>query len=97
MYILAPEDIEACLYVLISCKIDCCGIICLFDCTLFSPSFLQDTDGTIVDRGYKRVAIVQDFFDIIYDVHVETDGRGGKHAGQKRTYKAVSLHYDCWW
>jgi len=40
---------------------------------------------------YKKVAIVEDFFDIIYNVHVEMDGRGGKHAGQKRTYRAVSL------
>jgi len=39
---------------------------------------------------YKKVAIVEDFFDIIYNVHVEMDGRGGKHAGQKRTYRAVS-------
>ena len=36
------------------------------------------------------MAIVDDFFDIIYSVHVEMDGRGGKHAGQKRTYRAVS-------
>ena len=40
-------------------------------------------------KEYKRVAIVEDFFDIIYSVHVEMDGRGGKHAGQKRTYRAV--------
>ena len=40
---------------------------------------------------YKKVAIVEDFFDIIYNVHVEMDGRGGKHAGQKRTYRAVSM------
>ena len=50
------------------------------------------------DKGvkeYKRVAIVDDFFDIIYGVHVEMDGRGGKHAGQKRTYRAVivSSHF----
>ena len=42
---------------------------------------------------YKKVAIVEDFFDIIYNVHVEMDGRGGKHAGQKRTYRAVSIIY----
>jgi len=40
---------------------------------------------------YKKVAVVEDFFDIIYNVHVEMDGRGGKHAGQKRTYRAVSI------
>jgi len=38
---------------------------------------------------FKRVAVVEDFFEIIYNVHVEMDGRGGKHAGQKRTYRAV--------
>ena len=48
------------------------------------------------DKGYKRVAVVEDFFDIIYDVHVEMDGRGGKHAGQKRTYRAVSLQCLCY-
>ncbi|KAG1665255.1 Nucleolar protein 4 [Nymphon striatum] len=42
---------------------------------------------------YKKVAVVENFFDIIYDVHVEMDGRGGKHAGQKRTYKAIAETY----
>lgn len=45
------------------------------------------------ERSYKRVAIVEEFFHIIYNVHVEMDGRGGKHAGQKRTYRAVSPLY----
>jgi len=41
---------------------------------------------------YKKVAVVEDFFDIIYREHVEFGGRGtGKHAGQKRTYRAVSV------
>ena len=45
---------------------------------------------------YKKVAVVEDFFDIIYREHVEfmsnSGGRPptGKHAGQKRTYRAVS-------
>ena len=45
---------------------------------------------------YKRVAVVEQFFDIIYSVHVESAGdtqlrgRAGKHCGQKRTYRAVS-------
>ncbi|XP_074641379.1 nucleolar protein 4-like [Tubulanus polymorphus] len=43
--------------------------------------------------GFKRVAIVEDFFDIIYNVHVDIDGRGGKHAGQKRTYRAIAETY----
>ena len=41
--------------------------------------------------SYKQVAVVENFFDIIYNVHVEMDVRGGKHAGQKRTYRAVSV------
>ncbi|RWS04534.1 nucleolar protein 4-like protein, partial [Dinothrombium tinctorium] len=42
---------------------------------------------------YKRVAVVENFYAIIYDVHVEMDGRSGKHAGQKRTYRAVAEMY----
>lgn len=48
------------------------------------------------------MAVVEDFFDIIYAMHVEMGadpGRAPKHAGQKKTYKAVrertsSLHLD---
>ena len=47
-------------------------------------------NGEAEEKQYKRVAVVEDFFEIIYNVHVEMDGRGGKHAGQKRTYRAVS-------
>ncbi|KAL8590421.1 hypothetical protein ACOMHN_011635 [Nucella lapillus] len=64
--------------------------------SLFSPDAMNPDQ----ERSYKRVAIVEDFFHIIYNVHVEMDGRGGKHAGQKRTYRAVS-ESDCscfrWW
>ena len=41
----------------------------------------------------KRVAVVEDFFDIIYAMHVEISSdpsKTPKHAGQKKTYKAVS-------
>ena len=48
---------------------------------------------------FKKVAVVEKFFDIIYSVHVESSsgdtqlrGRAGKHCGQKRTYRAVSGH-----
>ena len=59
---------------------------------LFVYLFQPDPNGKQEEvKEYKRVAIVDDFFDIIYGVHVEMDGRGGKHAGQKRTYRAVSL------
>ena len=46
---------------------------------------------------YKKVAMVEQFFDIIYSVHVEAAGenqlrgRAGKHCGQKRTYRAVCI------
>jgi hypothetical protein len=43
---------------------------------------------------YKKVAVVENFFQIIYTVHVEMEGKAGKHAGQKRTYKAVSHLID---
>lgn len=45
------------------------------------------------NSSLKRVAVVEDFFDIIYAMHVEMGadpGRAPKHAGQKKTYKAVS-------
>ncbi|XP_029363136.1 nucleolar protein 4-like [Echeneis naucrates] len=49
-----------------------------------------------VDSSLKRVAVVEDFFDIIYAMHVEisTDpGKVPKHAGQKKTYKAIAETY----
>ena len=58
---------------------------------------LQTIDGK-VHFVYKKVAMVEQFFDIIYSVHVEAAGdtqirgRAGKHCGQKRTYRAVSIH-----
>uniref|UniRef100_H3AQZ3 Nucleolar protein 4 like n=1 Tax=Latimeria chalumnae TaxID=7897 RepID=H3AQZ3_LATCH len=44
----------------------------------------------------KRVAVVEDFFDIIYSTHVESStepGKPPKHAGQKKTYKAIAETY----
>ncbi|KAM9303332.1 nucleolar protein 4 isoform 4-T4 [Morus bassanus] len=56
---------------------------------------VKTTDGVGVDEklSLRRVAVVEDFFDIIYSMHVETGPNGEqirKHAGQKRTYKAVT-------
>ncbi|XP_067096817.1 LOW QUALITY PROTEIN: nucleolar protein 4-like [Osmerus mordax] len=48
------------------------------------------------DSSLKRVAVVEDFFDIIYAMHVEISsdpGRAPKHAGQKKTYKAIAETY----
>ncbi len=63
--------------------------------TLFLFNYQDELGGE--DRPvYKKVAVVEDFFDIIYREHVEfmsnSGGRPptGKHAGQKRTYRAVS-------
>lgn len=56
-----------------------------------SPSQASGKDATKDPLcQYKRVAVVENFYDIIYNVHVEMDGRSGRHAGQKRTYRAVS-------
>ncbi|XP_007521002.1 nucleolar protein 4 isoform X2 [Erinaceus europaeus] len=59
---------------------------------------VKTTDGIGVDEklSLRRVAVVEDFFDIIYSMHVETGPNGEqirKHAGQKRTYKAISESY----
>ncbi|KAM8782912.1 nucleolar protein 4 isoform 2-T2 [Rhynchonycteris naso] len=59
---------------------------------------VKTTDGAGVDEklSLRRVAVVEDFFDIIYSMHVETGPNGEqirKHAGQKRTYKAISESY----
>ncbi|CAG9860684.1 unnamed protein product, partial [Phyllotreta striolata] len=45
------------------------------------------------DPVYRKVAIVENFFDIIYNVHVDLEGRPGKHAGQKRTYRTITETY----
>lgn len=60
-----------------------------------SLSLFQCSDGNSAqdNSSLKRVAVVEDFFDIIYAMHVEMGadpGRAPKHAGQKKTYKAVS-------
>ena len=55
------------------------------------PRFLlQDSEGH--DRiCYKKVAVVEDFFEIVYNLHVCKEGKEHKHMGQKRTYRAVSI------
>ncbi|XP_072745905.1 uncharacterized protein [Anoplolepis gracilipes] len=55
---------------------------------------LNGAEGTIPPgRVYKKVAIVENFFDIIHAVHVDLEGRPGKHAGQKRTYRTITETY----
>ena len=61
--------------------------------------FVKDEVGGEEKPVYKKVAVVEEFFDIIYREHVEFMNHGGrptangKHAGQKRTYRAVSFIY----
>ncbi|KZC08070.1 Nucleolar protein 4 [Dufourea novaeangliae] len=55
---------------------------------------LNGAEGTVPPgRVYKKVAIVENFFDIIHAVHVDLEGRPGKHAGQKRTYRTITETY----
>lgn len=59
-------------------------LLCVFQCS--------DGNSAQENSSLKRVAVVEDFFDIIYAMHVEMGaepGRAPKHAGQKKTYKAV--------
>ncbi|XP_032289019.1 transcription factor HIVEP3 [Drosophila virilis] len=44
-------------------------------------------------RIYRKVACVEEFFDIIFNVHMELGGRSGMHAGQKRTYRIITETY----
>ncbi|KAJ8979824.1 hypothetical protein NQ317_002089 [Molorchus minor] len=48
---------------------------------------------TTGESVYRKVAVVENFFDIIYNVHVDLEGRPGKHAGQKRTYRTITETY----
>ncbi|XP_051805459.1 nucleolar protein 4-like isoform X2 [Acanthochromis polyacanthus] len=64
---------------------------------LYVPIKATSVDGVSgVDSSLKRVAVVEDFFDIIYSMHVEISsdpGKAPKHAGQKKTYKAIAETY----
>ncbi|XP_026188332.1 nucleolar protein 4-like [Mastacembelus armatus] len=64
---------------------------------LYVPIKAACVDGASgVDTSLKRVAVVEDFFNIIYAMHVEvsTDpSKAPKHAGQKKTYKAIAETY----
>ncbi|KAG5681317.1 hypothetical protein PVAND_010766 [Polypedilum vanderplanki] len=43
--------------------------------------------------SYKRVAVVEYFFNIIYKVHCSVDEGEGRHVGQKRTYRKITEYY----
>jgi len=79
-YVFTPH---MCIVLYIICVMYCCEVDWFW-------VFLQNGTGGVEKAVYKRVAVVEFFFDIIYRVHVETEAKNGKHAGQKRTYRAVS-------
>lgn len=56
---------------------------------LYVPNITKEHDV----QPFRRVAIVEEFFDIIYNVHVGLGGRSGRHAGQKRTYRTITETY----
>lgn len=56
---------------------------------LYVPNITKEPDV----QPFRRVAIVEEFFDIIYNVHVGLGGRSGRHAGQKRTYRTITETY----
>uniref|UniRef100_A0A8W7PF36 Nucleolar protein 4 n=1 Tax=Anopheles coluzzii TaxID=1518534 RepID=A0A8W7PF36_ANOCL len=57
-------------------------------CMLYAPS-----GGLEPGQPYKKVAVVENFFDIIYGVHVSLGSRATRHAGQKRTYRTITETY----
>lgn len=48
--------------------------------------FFQDVSSV----SFKRVAVVEFFFNIIFKVHCAVGEGEGRHVGQKRTYRKVS-------
>ncbi|XP_062707163.1 nucleolar protein 4 isoform X3 [Aedes albopictus] len=57
-------------------------------CLLFAPN-TAETDS----QPFKKVAVVENFFNIIYGVHVSLGSRSSRHAGQKRTYRTITETY----
>ncbi|KAM7354682.1 uncharacterized protein ACRADG_006255 [Cochliomyia hominivorax] len=55
--------------------------------------YVASTNKDFEKRHYRKVAVVEEFFDIIYNIHMELGGRSGMHAGQKRTYRIISETY----
>ncbi|XP_065074686.1 uncharacterized protein LOC135698569 [Ochlerotatus camptorhynchus] len=57
-------------------------------CLLYAPNTVE-TDS----QPFKKVAVVENFFNIIYGVHVSLGSRSSRHAGQKRTYRTITETY----
>lgn len=49
--------------------------------------------GSRQQHCYKKVAVVDEFFDIIYRVHCSGGGISARHSGQKRTHRMVSAYF----
>lgn len=67
------------------------GVFLEINCDFNKILFVLLQNAPNQEPVYRKVAVVENFFDIIYTVHVELEGRPGKHAGQKRTYRTVSV------
>lgn len=66
--------------------------VCLpaFKCLSIFSLLLARQDAS--NNSFKRVAVVEYFFNIIYKVHCSVGEGEGRHVGQKRTYRKVSLN-----
>lgn len=63
---------------------------------MFYDFFLLFTSHQDVSNvSFKRVAVVEYFFNIIYKVHCSVGEGEGRHVGQKRTYRKVceTIHH----
>lgn len=57
-------------------------------CLLSIPT--KSEDGS---KKLKKVAVVELFFDIIYEVHIGNGDHYQRHSGQKRTYRMVMYFF----
>ena len=61
------------------------------ECVKKSTKYASKTMSLALNQGnlfeFRKVAVVEDFYDIIRAVHVD---KYGNHVGQKQTYKIVS-------
>jgi hypothetical protein len=56
----------------------------------FKCFFTSFSRQDVSNSSFKRVAVVEYFFNIIYKVHCSVGEGEGRHVGQKRTYRKVS-------
>ena len=54
-------------------------------------TFLQSQNDRTLMKGYRRVAFVEEFWDILKQIH----NNNGLHAGVKKTFARVRKYTDC--